>query len=753
MPNNPPVTTCLILWLTAETGVTKDGFNRVSKWTDAFNGSLYADQNTAAARPLWVADAFPGYPGIRFNGSQSLFIETSDMGQSNFTVIAVGRATAQRTSGGTVQAGQRFLFCHDFTSAFPSVSVGSNGVGIYEFGRSPALRAEAVTDAGTLCPLTIRYISAAPSAYLDGILLCEGSAAAGATPSIPHGIGGAGTGDGFVGDVAEILIYNGSLTDQQCQTVEAYLQAKYDCYGGSSGSSEGSQSSESSGSSGDGGGGSSGSGSESGSSSDSSGESSGSGDSSGSEPSESSESDDSSSSGSESSSSSSDGPSLHFDENPVYVDWNDNDYDASENLATNCDPITWTIDANGAEINDDGVVTFGDNGEETTVTATSNPYDSMTLTIIKAEVQKVEFTSAHTGGDGSLLIDYDSDFAGSDGSPFDFRGWVKPDENDAEGKNYPITHTQGTSVSVVVTIKVEPSGLNFVVSGTSDVTGLSFSGQSETSTGDAQEITLTSDDALESKIQTISDININWSLNVQEYDISAGTSGPHKIFATWSNPVTDVDVDQPPEPGNDEVPTINYDNKLTLKRARWICEKTSGATTEKEVVDRLYEAIADAAKPHGSLENSWSILDEQIADCDDHARLLIFGCALHGITAISAKYIFASRVDDCTFPDTQDKLEGGLTVRRWLFLKPNGVNDPRGFDNYQGVAFYEDAYYSITPKFKVDKPIDALKKLHENGYADSQEWVRILPWQLIPWKGQQAGEWTLEGNAPFPWEE
>ena len=299
----PPITDSLILWLTAEANVTKGSDDKVSQWRDALTGLIAADQSAAAAKPLWVADAFPGHPGIRFSGSQSLFIMTSDMGQDSFTIIILGRAAATRASGGSTHAGQRFLICQNFTEGFPAVSVGTNGLGIYEFGTSPALRAEALTDAGTLCPLTIRYVNRAPAAYLGGSLVCQGAPTSRILCSIPHSIGGDGAGNGFVGDIAEILIYSGTFTDQNRLVVESWLQAKYDCYGSSSDSSESSESSASSESSESSGGGGGGGSSDSSESSDSS--CSESSDSSSSESSDSSSSESSDSSSSESSDSSS----------------------------------------------------------------------------------------------------------------------------------------------------------------------------------------------------------------------------------------------------------------------------------------------------------------------------------------------------------------------------------------------------------------------------------------------------------------
>ena len=771
----PPVTNGLILWLTAEANVTKDAASHVSEWRDSLSGFLSAQ---AGAKPLWVADAFPGHPGIRFSGGQSLFIMTSDMGQNNFTIIILGRATAPRLTGGDTHAGQRFLICQNFTEGFPAISVGSNGFGIYEFGASPALRAEAVTDASVLCPLTIRYVNRAPAGYLNGNLVTQGTPTTGILCSIPHSIGGDGGTGSFVGDIAEILIYNGSFTEQDRLVVETWLQVKYDCFGGSSSSSDSSQSSESS----DGGGGSSGSSessdssssessessessdsssSESSGSSDSSGgggggsSESGSSDSSSSESSDSSESSESSerSSSSNHSSSSNDGPSLYFDEDPVYVDWNETSYDANENLVTNHSPISWSISAE-ATINDYGVVTFGNIGEEATVTASGSPYDSMTLWIVKAELQEVEFTSAHSGSSKTgLLTDYDTDYAGHNGLLLGFRGWIASDPTapNNPGKNNPITHTMGSHVTVTVKTKVEPAGLEFVLTGTSSVTGLTFTSVKQTATGNSQYIDVTSNATLENKIQIISGASIEWKVKVQDTSIRGGTSGPHTVFVTWGKPKLEIEVDQPPEPGGVQ-PTQNFNNTATIKRIKWVTEKAAGATTEKDIVDKLHEALAAAKNPGGSTQTSWAILDGQTkGDCDDHARLFILCCGLEGIS-VSAKYIFASKDNDCITPEIKDlPLPDGGKIRSWLFLVPAGATGPAEYDNYQGVALYSGTYYSVSPNFKVSSSVDALRKLHEENFAEFQKWMSLHPPTMIPWKNPGSGAYGEGDRQPFPW--
>lgn len=200
-----------------------------------------------STRPQWLPGEINGYPMIRFSGTQGLFLETGMIAQDSFTLIAIGRATGTRAGGSPGLAGQKMLFYQDGSSTLThaSVSLGMNGVGVYEFGSTEYPRAEAGADAACFCPLVVRYEGRSLQVYLCGNQIISEGGTSAQPVNAPHGIGGTGGIEGgFEGDIAEVLIYDRALTEWERQMVEQYLQSKYAC--GSSSSSDSSSSEESS---------------------------------------------------------------------------------------------------------------------------------------------------------------------------------------------------------------------------------------------------------------------------------------------------------------------------------------------------------------------------------------------------------------------------------------------------------------------------------------------------------------------------
>jgi hypothetical protein len=220
--------------------------NSLVAW-GAANGTGVRAVSIGSSRPQWLSGEINGYPVIRFNGTQGLFLETGLIAQDSFTLIAIGRATGAMVPGGPGISGQKMLFYQDGSSALThaSVSLGVNGVGVYEFGGSDYPDGFNYADGACFCPLVVRYEARSFQVYLCGSQILSDGSASTQPVDAPHGIGGTGGAEGgFEGDIAEVLIFNRALSDWERQMVEQYLQSKYAC--GSSSSSDSSSSEESS---------------------------------------------------------------------------------------------------------------------------------------------------------------------------------------------------------------------------------------------------------------------------------------------------------------------------------------------------------------------------------------------------------------------------------------------------------------------------------------------------------------------------
>ena len=172
MPASPPITDGLSVWLCSDTNVDTRPDGTVVSWGGA-DGTGVKAASIGSSRPEFLPGQINGYPAVRFSGAQGMFLETGFIGQDTFTLIAVGRSFDNRIVGGEGLAGQKMVFYQDGSPAFTNaaVSVGVNGVGIYEFGIGNEPRVEGEVDAACFCPLVVRYEGRVLSVYVSGNML------------------------------------------------------------------------------------------------------------------------------------------------------------------------------------------------------------------------------------------------------------------------------------------------------------------------------------------------------------------------------------------------------------------------------------------------------------------------------------------------------------------------------------------------------------------------------------------------------
>jgi hypothetical protein len=127
-----PSTTNLVLWLKADAGITYDGSNLVSAWTDSSGGGHDATQSTSSSKPLYVANALNSQPGIRFDGADD-FLDVAGGSFAIAQVFIVFKSMTATFSYGSVLGSpdsRPFLFESGQTyfhwSPFPT-AVWSNG--------------------------------------------------------------------------------------------------------------------------------------------------------------------------------------------------------------------------------------------------------------------------------------------------------------------------------------------------------------------------------------------------------------------------------------------------------------------------------------------------------------------------------------------------------------------------------------------------------------------------------------------------
>lgn len=217
----------LVLWLDASQLPPSSG--RIACWSDGGGGNYVAQPKQASQQPEMLAEALHGKAVARFRGTQWLEIsgtsQATNLG-SDFTIVYVARGVAGTllSKGAGGKAGQ-------FSLLSDSCFLTNGELNLQSHGRLKA----AADDPAQFRVRTIAADAVGLNWYVDGT-------ASGNYPDDRHEIqnktvlrigspsfrsGQEDPGQFFVGDLAELLIYNRTLPEDERQPVEAYLREKW----------------------------------------------------------------------------------------------------------------------------------------------------------------------------------------------------------------------------------------------------------------------------------------------------------------------------------------------------------------------------------------------------------------------------------------------------------------------------------------------------------------------------------------------
>ena len=216
------------LWLHAGAGVTTNGSGTVSTWADQSGKGRNATQGTAGAQPLWVANAVNGLPALRFeatgtkdgmvtgwsatNTPYSYFVAgTFLMNSGGYNWRRILQGSSGYNCGIAIEGAGRFFL-------FTAINAQSG----YNLISNPDIR----PNPGTPFVAGMIGDGTNTSASLNGFVF--NTVAVHCGPNI-LGIGASGhSGDGWAGDVMEVIAYDRALSYDERRQVERYLALKYD---------------------------------------------------------------------------------------------------------------------------------------------------------------------------------------------------------------------------------------------------------------------------------------------------------------------------------------------------------------------------------------------------------------------------------------------------------------------------------------------------------------------------------------------
>ena len=230
---NPSRISGLQLWLDATKGlfdatsggnpVTTDGAT-VARWEDQSSSGYSVTQNTEANKPILKTGIKNSKNVIRFDGSNDILVSGNIPDNNLLTLTAFVVANPIGLGGGN--AGRMF-------------ERGSNVINLFMFfGSGISMIGGGGQVIGGSAPIGSFYLF---GARLSGVgnstttlrinksLVATGNTSSAlSTANTTYQIGNrTDAARGFNGDIAELIIYNQSLTTEQINSVEAYLSSKW----------------------------------------------------------------------------------------------------------------------------------------------------------------------------------------------------------------------------------------------------------------------------------------------------------------------------------------------------------------------------------------------------------------------------------------------------------------------------------------------------------------------------------------------
>lgn len=210
-------------------------------WPDTASGDGASQNATEGGDPRYETNATPsGQPAVSFDGNDQFRTSISPgiAPTSGFVYFIVCRATANPRNGGVGDGNGDYLFDRDHTVSDPplfSLKADNGRYGLqkrYDDGNGLGGPVSVTQISQTQFQIVAARRNPALGRFelwVDGVM--EGTApdTGGALTPQPIVIGrhATGTNNGFIGQIAELLIYRDELSDTDFQAVGGYLESRY----------------------------------------------------------------------------------------------------------------------------------------------------------------------------------------------------------------------------------------------------------------------------------------------------------------------------------------------------------------------------------------------------------------------------------------------------------------------------------------------------------------------------------------------
>jgi hypothetical protein len=227
-----PALSGLKMWLKADAGTTRNG-NTVAQWVDQSGSGSSASQANVSRQPLFVASAIGGKPALRFDGADDYMDFTLPVnGLSEMTIVVVN-SSSTALDGSIFGSYRSSLYWGDqrstaigavyLTPLSPDLQFRFGGTQAYgKYVRPSAL------GSGWSVSTAVKQ-GGNERLYFNNTQVSSVTGKPATITGVPS-LGNLGRGFnsvGFIGQIAEVLVYNRALTDVERQELHTYLKSKY----------------------------------------------------------------------------------------------------------------------------------------------------------------------------------------------------------------------------------------------------------------------------------------------------------------------------------------------------------------------------------------------------------------------------------------------------------------------------------------------------------------------------------------------
>jgi len=217
VPFSPADIPNLKMWLDA-TQITANHGDKVSQWSDLSGNNNHAIQGSGSLQPTFKNTAFNGKPAVRFGEVAYNLLNTGNIALGERTYVVVMEA---------INPGRGSWHSVILQSAAPYYQIYGNTNGTrLNFYLDNAL--SLLVNIHRKALIGITTTQGQTKFYIDGENVLTSTAGSNTVINSPFSIGGwAISSYGLNGNIAELLMYSGVLTDVDRQSIENYLMSKW----------------------------------------------------------------------------------------------------------------------------------------------------------------------------------------------------------------------------------------------------------------------------------------------------------------------------------------------------------------------------------------------------------------------------------------------------------------------------------------------------------------------------------------------